>query len=82
MPFFQWLIRQPEFLEGRFDTTYLDRILAERHGQSFMPPGGTDARDAAIAAALTAWFRAHRAGADASAAGGAWQRAGRIEGLR
>jgi acetyl-CoA carboxylase biotin carboxylase subunit len=83
VPFFQWLIRQPEFLAGRFDTTYLDRLLKERQGQSFSTPGPTDVRDAAIAAALAAWFRAHRASADTSAGpSGAWQRAGRLEGLR
>ena len=27
-PFFQWLTTQPEFLESRFDTTYLDQLLA------------------------------------------------------
>ena len=32
IPFFQWLMRQPEFREGRYDTTYLDRLLAERGG--------------------------------------------------
>ncbi|MFI5177811.1 MAG: acetyl/propionyl/methylcrotonyl-CoA carboxylase subunit alpha [Vicinamibacterales bacterium] len=83
VPFFQWLIRQPEFLEARFDTTYLDRVLAERNGQPFMPPDDTDARDAAIAAALAAWFRAHRAaGGSASTSGGAWQRVARTEALR
>ena len=83
VPFFQWLIRQPEFLEARFDTTYLDRVLADRRGQPFTPPSNTDARDAAIAAALAAWFRAHRAaGAGTPATSGAWQRAARTEGLR
>src|SRR5439155_6630196 len=33
VPFFQWLLKQPEFLEGRFDTTYLDQVLAERNGR-------------------------------------------------
>jgi acetyl-CoA carboxylase biotin carboxylase subunit len=82
VPFFQWLIRQPEFLERRFDTTYLDGVLAERHGQSFSTPAPRDLQDAAIAAALDAWLRAHRAGAEASTTVGAWQRAGRLEGLR
>ena len=83
VPFFQWLIRQPDFVEGRFDTTYLDRVLAERRGQPFVAASETDARDAAIAAAFGAWFRAHRAGVE-SAAGevSAWRRAARIEGLR
>ncbi len=83
VPFFQWLIRQPEFLEGRFDTTYLDRLLQTRKGQPFAVPDAGDVEQAAIAAALSAWFRAHRAGADAPVStGGAWQRAGRFEGLR
>ena len=82
VPFFQWLIRQREFLERRFDTTYLDGVLAERHGQSFSTPAPRDLQDAAIAAALDAWFRAHRAGAEASTTSGAWQRAARLEGLR
>jgi acetyl-CoA carboxylase biotin carboxylase subunit len=82
VPFFQWLIRQREFLERRFDTTYLDGVLAERQGQSFTTPAPRDLEDAAIAAALDAWFRAHRAGAEASTTSGAWQRAARLEGLR
>ena len=82
VPFFQWLIRQPEFLERRFDTTYLDGVLAARHGQAFSAPAPRDLQDAAIAAALDAWLRAHRAGAEASTTVGAWQRAGRLEGLR
>jgi acetyl-CoA carboxylase biotin carboxylase subunit len=82
VPFFQWLIRQREFLERRFDTTYLDGVLAERAGQSFSTPAPRDLQDAAIAAALDAWFRAHRAGAEATTTSGAWQRAARLEGLR
>src|SRR5207244_743855 len=30
LPFFSWLLTQPEFVEGRFDTTYLDEVLAAR----------------------------------------------------
>ncbi|HKW01152.1 MAG TPA: hypothetical protein VJN96_15110, partial [Vicinamibacterales bacterium] len=82
VPFFQWLIRQREFLERRFDTTYLDGVLAERQGQSFTTAAPRDLQDAAICAALDAWFRAHRAGAEASTTSGAWQRAARLEGLR
>ena len=35
IPFFLWLMQQPEYLEGRYDTTYLDRLLVERRGESF-----------------------------------------------
>ncbi len=83
VPFFQWVVRQPEFLEGRFDTTYLDRVLAARKGQLFVEPSEKDERDAAIAAALGSWFRAHRAAAgDVPDGGGAWRRAARLDGVR
>src|SRR6188474_1275412 len=36
VPFFQWLVDQPEFVEARFDTTYLDRVLADRKGEPFV----------------------------------------------
>jgi acetyl-CoA carboxylase biotin carboxylase subunit len=83
VPFFQWLVRQPAYLEARVDTTYLDRVLSERTGLAFAQPDERDERDAALAAALSAWFRAHRAAAAAAAdAGGAWRRTARSEGLR
>ncbi|HUF47950.1 MAG TPA: acetyl-CoA carboxylase biotin carboxylase subunit [Vicinamibacterales bacterium] len=82
VPFFQWIVRQPEFLEGRFDTTYLDRVLASRQGQPFVDVTDADARDAAMAVALGAWFRAHGAStAGTGDSGGAWRRAARFEGL-
>ena len=84
VPFFQWLVGQPEFLAGEFDTTYLDRILAERKGRPFIEPTETDERDAAVAAGLASWLRAHRAAAGNGVAdtGGAWRRAARTESLR
>jgi acetyl-CoA carboxylase biotin carboxylase subunit len=83
VPFFQWLVRQRDYLESRVDTTYLDRVLAERKGLAFAEPGDDDERDAALAAGLAAWFRAHRAAAAATGeSGGAWRRAARSEGLR
>ncbi|HEX5071459.1 MAG TPA: acetyl-CoA carboxylase biotin carboxylase subunit [Vicinamibacterales bacterium] len=82
LPFFQWLVRQPEFAAGRFDTTYLDRLLAERRGQPFVAPSASDEDDAAIVAAMAAWLRSHRAAAAAGDDGRAWRRAARSEGLR
>ena len=35
IPFFLWLMREPDYIAGRFDTTYLDRLLASRRGESF-----------------------------------------------
>ncbi len=82
VPFFQWVVHQPEFLEGRFDTTYLDRILAERKGRLFIEPTEDDERHAAMAAALGTWFRAHGAAASDAGTGGAWRRAARLDGVR
>jgi acetyl-CoA carboxylase biotin carboxylase subunit len=84
LPFFRWLVSQPEFVAGAFDTAYLDGLLASRNGRPFVEATDGDADDAAIVAAVATWFRA----AQASAAGpavqpsGAWQRAARTEGLR
>jgi acetyl-CoA carboxylase, biotin carboxylase subunit len=83
VPFFQWLVGQPDFLAARFDTTYLDRVLADRAGRPFVEPTEIDTRDATVAAALGAWLRAHRAVAgEPPDTGGAWRRVARVEGLR
>ena len=83
LPFFRWLTTQPEFLEGRFDTTYLDRLLAERSGEPFVAPTPEDEEDAVVAAAVASWFRTHRAAAAAApSTNGQWRRAARREGLR
>ncbi|MEO8481427.1 MAG: acetyl-CoA carboxylase biotin carboxylase subunit [Acidobacteriota bacterium] len=82
LPFFRWLVRQPEFAAAQFSTTYLDALLVDRDGP-FVVPTATDREDAAIAAALTSWARAHHAPGE-SANGGttAWRRASRLDGLR
>ncbi len=81
IPFFQWLVQQPAFLTGDVDTTYLDRVLGERNGAPFVTPAAESIRDAALAAALAAWFKAHR-GAAAPAASGGWRSAARRDALR
>ena len=84
LPFFRWLLAQESFARAEFDTTYLDRVLAERAGQVFVSPDATDEQDAAVAVALASWFRAHRAAAASApvSAGGAWRRAARTEATR
>lgn len=79
LPFFRWLVGQPEFLQGAFDTTYLDGILETRHGEAFVAPKPADQTDAAIAVAVASWLRAHRAAANARTDGSsAWRRAARL----
>jgi len=52
VPFFRWILQQPEFLAGRFHTEYLDALLHERNGQPFCAAEASHEEVAAIAAAL------------------------------
>jgi len=54
IPFFVWLLGQPEFVEGRFHTTYLDDVLKSRNGRPFVEPAGEDEDVATIAAVIYA----------------------------
>src|SRR5262249_13583896 len=38
VPFFRWLMDEPDFASGRFHTTYLDEVLASRAGRPFVEP--------------------------------------------
>jgi acetyl-CoA carboxylase biotin carboxylase subunit len=84
IPFFLWLMRQADFQAARFDTTYLDRLLASRHGESFSAFDDDDERHIAMAAALDAMFRADRSAGEAGRSGraSAWTAAARQEALR
>ena len=61
IPFFIWLMGEPDFAAGRFDTTYLDRLLAVRRGESFSALSASDEARLAIAAAVDAWLRTSQA---------------------
>jgi len=84
IPFFLWLLRQPDFHAGRFDTTYLDRLLASRRGTSFSEFTAVEEETIAIGAALDAMFRASydSSGASRLAPRSAWTVAGRQDALR
>ena len=83
IPFFLWLLREPDFLAGRFDTTYLDRLLASRRGDSFSAFSEAEERTIAIAAALDAMFRSSAGGNDLRcSARSAWTIAARHEARR
>jgi acetyl-CoA carboxylase biotin carboxylase subunit len=83
IPFFLWLMRQPDYVAGRYDTTYLDRLLAERNGASFSELTEGDEELASIATALDAYLRTS---AREPAAGPAnpqpWKQVARHEALR
>jgi acetyl-CoA carboxylase biotin carboxylase subunit len=88
IPFFTWLLQQPDFLAGRFHTAYLDEVLTSRNGRLFVEPD-PDAEDiTAIAAAIHTWLSpaataAAPGGQDGAApATGRWKSSARTEGLR
>ena len=83
IPFFLWLMRQPEYNAGEYDTTYLDRLLAERR-ESFNELDAADEDLAVMAAALDAYLRAGSAAAGQGPAArtGLWKQAARREALR
>jgi acetyl-CoA carboxylase biotin carboxylase subunit len=87
LPFFTWLLAQPEFAEGRFHTTYLDEVLKARNGKSFVELTPEVEDIAAIAAALQAALSppspTNGAGAPGSSrTAGAWRTQARVDGLR
>jgi acetyl-CoA carboxylase biotin carboxylase subunit len=83
IPFFLWLMRQPEYLAGEYDTTYLDRLLASRTA-SFNELDAADEDVAAIAAAIDAFMRAGAAAAGPTEASraGLWKARARAEAVR
>jgi acetyl-CoA carboxylase biotin carboxylase subunit len=83
VPFFRWMLEQPDFAAARFDTTYLDRVLKSRQGEPFLPAGVEEEEVATIAAALFAATRAFREPAPVPAERASrWKAAARTEGLR
>ena len=83
IPFFLWLMRQPEYVAGRYDTTYLDRLLAERAGRTFSDLTADEEELAAMAVGgrcLPA--RQRGSGAARQTTQGLWKQAARREALR
>jgi len=87
VPFFRWLLDQPDFVAGRFHTTYLDEVLASRNGRPFVEPSAEAEELAAIAAALETALAApgttgeQAANTNGGAASG-WRTQARAEGVR
>jgi acetyl-CoA carboxylase biotin carboxylase subunit len=88
VPFFRWLLAQPDFQAGRFHTTYLDEILKTRNGRPFLETDAEVEDIAAIAAALEAVMSPAALATDAAGgsverrASGRWRNQARAEGLR
>ena len=86
LPFFRWLLEQPDFAAGRFHTTYLDEAMAARGGQPFTMPDDGTLDVAAIAAAVQTMFAAEsgsaRPNGEVRPSGRHWKGQARAEGLR
>jgi acetyl-CoA carboxylase biotin carboxylase subunit len=83
LPFFVWLLSQPEFVNGRFHTAYLDDVLAQRNGRPFLEPTAEQEDLAAIAAAVYATFSTAARTNDARPEiARRWKSQARAEGLR
>ena len=87
IPFFRWLMTDPDFRAGRFDTTFIDRALADRRGRPFCEVPERDERIALAAAAVHVLTRA-KAAPDWTGEGGPaepasrWRQLARAQGLR
>jgi len=85
IPFFRWLMTDPDFRAGRFDTTFIDRALAERNGRPFCEVPEADERVALAAAAIHLLTQQATApgvppsGADSVSR---WRLQARVQGLR
>jgi acetyl-CoA carboxylase biotin carboxylase subunit len=82
IPFFLWLMREPVYLEGKYDTTYLDRLLAERGGESFSQFSEEESALLAIGVGLDAYFRAGAAASASQRVRRLWIEVARRESLR
>jgi acetyl-CoA carboxylase, biotin carboxylase subunit len=84
VPFFLWLLADADFRAGRFDTTFIDRVLRERNGRPFREVSGSSEEAAVIAAALLAWFQSDQPAAarPPRETGGTWKRHARTEAIR
>ena len=84
IPFFRWLLADPDFQAGRFDTTFIDHALARRNGRPFQEVPPEDEPLAVVAAAVHAMTQKRYADAPAAPAAqdSRWKRHARTQGLR
>ena len=85
VPFFTWLLAQPEFLAGQFHTGTLDEILVSRQGRPFVDVSPEVEEIAAIAAVLETVMAPATGVHEADSGTGEarrWKSQARIEALR
>jgi acetyl-CoA carboxylase, biotin carboxylase subunit len=83
IPFFVWLMRQQEYRAGCYDTTWLDRVMAARRGDSFNELDADEEMLVTIAAAVDTLLRSGKAARPThETRASLWQRTARSEALR
>jgi acetyl-CoA carboxylase, biotin carboxylase subunit len=82
IPFFEWVLDDPDFLAARFDTTFIDRKLAERRGAPFQTASADEEDLAAVAAALHTELRTSSGQVEPSSPPSRWRDQARVEALR
>ena len=87
VPFFTWLLDQPDFVDGRFHTTYLDEVLKARSGRPFVQPTREEEDIASVTAAVLTFMTAGASASNSSdgatePAASRWKAQARLEGLR
>jgi acetyl-CoA carboxylase biotin carboxylase subunit len=82
VPFFSWLLRQPEFEAGDVHTAYLDEAMRRQNGRPFVRPAQEDEDLAAIAVAVHTVLSGRVEGSTGARTGGHWKSVARGEGLR
>ena len=84
IPALLWIFGQERFESGRFDTAFLDTVLAERAGRSFSEVTDEETDLAVVGAALWTYLSGVRQSDSGSTGTGrtSWQRAARLDGLR
>jgi acetyl-CoA carboxylase biotin carboxylase subunit len=82
IPFFEWVLDDPDFLAARFDTTFIDRKLADRGGAPFQTATAEEEDLAALAAALHTVMSAPAPSAERPSPPSRWRDQARVEGLR
>jgi acetyl-CoA carboxylase biotin carboxylase subunit len=78
VPFFQWFLAQPAFVQGDVHAGQLDELLQQRNGEPFAARDSSFSEVGLVAAALGVAMRAHTEAGPLSA----WAGLGRREGLR
>ena len=80
IPALLWVLEQDRFMDGAFDTSFLDGVLAARAGESFSELTEEQADIAVVAAAMHAYLSVPQTTATA-AASQPWRHAARLEGV-